>query len=156
MKLIRKSEEIISSLYFKQFYNCLSCVTSDSSLSRQALLESEQDTKSAVWGWIRDVTPRSGTPDDSGSGTQLLDDATNISSRETVSEKVTRKPSFKKRLRPLGDLKKLGPECVGVLGSTPLIPSPSHLTVAQCYELLASPPLGAVPIASGSAAGVPP
>ena len=121
-------------------------------------MSSSPDTKSAVWGWIKDSDPENNSTDQladpssdnsdntAGKSACALDNSTAAASSSVAGCSAnSRKPSFKKRLRPLGDLKRLAvssSESVGVMAGGPLIPSPSHLSVEQCYELLAKPPLG--------------
>ena len=120
-------------------------------------MSSSPDTKSTVWGWIKDSDPENSTDqladpssdnsdNTAGKSAYALDNSTAAASSSVAGCSAnSRKPSFKKRLRPLGDLKRLAvgsSESVGVMAGGPLIPSPSHLSVEQCYELLAKPPLG--------------
>ena len=109
-------------------------------------MASSPDTKSAVWGWIKDLDSENDTPAQAASdaAADKFPGTASTCALDTSTGSV-RKPSFKKRLRPLGDLKRLGApggESVGVIAGAPLIPSPSHLSVEQCYELLAKPPPG--------------
>ena len=74
------------------------------------------------------------------------------SDTDLTNTKLQRKSSNKRR--PPRPLASMSADCVGIVGNTPLVPSPSHLSVEKCYELLAATPIGAPPAQQKAAPGI--